>query len=282
MLNISYYMWKIPKQIVTPNLEADISRLLSTEILQLFRQCTDEGKIARIRRITEMLDFSDHLLNFREYLLNVNKPTIRISKGIAYRDDHIQFNGHDYSGCEFDIEAFVYYTYVSVIDTSMAKSTTYVSPKSFFENSIHEVNTTKAKVLTLCDEYNKTHGLSRNFKEVFTTRISHELQEKFANGIMVLSEERKTDYTKAEIDKCWAEWQKKDVKNRMKKIASCLYSIRSSYTHSNIRSFIPSLCWDRETLSHNTKYLIQNDMDLLKMLKSVILELCKELLSSKG
>lgn len=80
---------------------------------------------------------------------------------------------------------------MSVIDTSMAKSTTYVSPKSFFENSIHEVNTTKAKVLTLCDEYKKTHGLSRNFKEVFTTRISHELQEKFANGIMVLSEEGK-------------------------------------------------------------------------------------------
>lgn len=39
-------MWKIPKQIVTPNLEADISRLLSTEILQLFRQCTDDGKFA--------------------------------------------------------------------------------------------------------------------------------------------------------------------------------------------------------------------------------------------
>lgn len=68
-------MWKIPKQIVTPNLEADISRLLSTEILQLFRQSTDQGKIARIRRITKMLDFSDHLLNFRECLLNVNKPT---------------------------------------------------------------------------------------------------------------------------------------------------------------------------------------------------------------
>ena len=229
-----------------------------------------------------MLDFSDHLLIFREYLLNVNKPTIRISEGIAYRDDHIQFNGHDFSGCEFDIEAFVYYTYVSVIDTSMAKSTTYVSPKNFFEKSIHEANITKAKVLTLCDEYNKIYGLSRNFKEVFTTRISHELQEKFANGIMVLSEERKTDYTKAEIDKCWAKWQKKDVKNRMKKIANCLYCIRSSYTHSNIRSFIPSLCWEGETLSHNTKYLIQNDMDLLEMLKSVILELCKELLFSKG
>lgn len=275
-------MWKIPKQITTPNIEDDIERLLSTEILQLFKLCEDNEKKMRLHRIVEMLDFADHLMNFREYLLNINKPTIRISKGIAYRDDYIQFNGHDYSGCEFDIEAFVYYTYVSVIDTSMAKSATYVSPKSFFEKSIHEVNTTKAKVLTLCDEYNKIYGLSRNFKEVFTTRISYQLQEKFANGIMVLSDERKTYYTKAEIDKRLAEWQKKDVNDRMKKIANCLYSIRSSYTHSNIRSFIPSICWKGEILSHNTKYLIQNDMDLLEMLKSVILELCKELLSSKG
>ena len=229
-----------------------------------------------------MLDFSDHLLNFREYLINVNKPTIRISKGIAYRDDHIQFNGHDYSDCEFDIEAFIYYIYVSIIDTSMAKNSTYLLIKNFLEKEISEKSITKDDVLVLCDKYNEVYGLSKNFREVFETRISHELQEKFANGILVLSDNRKTDYTKVEIDKRWIEWQKTDVRIRMKKIASCLYSIRSSYTHSNIRSFIPSICWDRETLSHNTKYLIQNDMDLLEMLKSVILELCKELLSSKG
>lgn len=272
-------MWKIPKQITTPNIEDDIERLLSTEILQLFKLCEDKEKKMRLRRIVEMLDFADHLMNFNEYLKSINKPTIRIKNGKCVVKDNIRFNEHDYSGCEFDIEAFVYYTYVSVIDTSMAKSATYVSPKSFFEKSIYEVNTTKAKVLTLCDEYNKIYGLSRNFREVFTTRISHELQEKFANWIMVLSDERKTDYTKAEIDKCWAEWQKKDVKDRMKKIANCLYSIRSSYTHSNIRSFIPSNDWNEVTLNKNTKYLLQKDVELLALLKSVILELCEKLLS---
>lgn len=96
-------MWKIPKQITTPNIEDDIERLLSTEILQLFKLCEDIEKKMRLHRIVEMLDFADHLMKFREYLLNVNKSTIRISKGIAYRDDHIQFNEHYYSGCEFDI-----------------------------------------------------------------------------------------------------------------------------------------------------------------------------------
>ena len=100
-------------------------------------------------RIVEMLDFTNHSMNFCEYLKSINKPIIRIENGKCVEIDNISFYEHDYSGSEFDIEAFVYYTYVSAIDTSMAKSVTYVSPKRFFEKSIHEVNTTKAKVLTL-------------------------------------------------------------------------------------------------------------------------------------
>lgn len=274
-------MWKVPKQVVTPNLETDVKHLLSTEILQLFKQCTDDDKKARIRRITEMLDFSDHLLNFREYLISINKSTIRVESGKFFRDDNIQFNGHDYSGCEFDIEALVYYIYVSIIDTSMAKNSTYVSIKKFLEKEISEKSITKDDVLALCDKYDEVHGLSKNFKEVFETRISYELQEKFANGMLVLADERKTDYTRGDIDKRWVEWQKKDLSIRMKKIASCLYSIRSSYTHSNIRNFIPSNDWNEETLNNSTKYLLQKDVDLLGLLKSVILELCESLLSTK-
>lgn len=275
-------MWKVPKQVVTPNLEKDVKNLLSTEILQLFKQCTDDDKKAHIRRITEMLDFSDHLLNFRKYLININKPTIRVENNKAFREDHIQFKGHDYSGCEFDIEALVFYMYVSIIDTSMAKSSSYVSIKKFLEKEISEKTVAKDKILALCDKYDAAYGLSKNFKEVFVSRISHELQEKFANGILVLSDNRKTDYTKAEIDKRWGEWQKKDLSIRMKKIASCLYSIRSSYTHSNVRNFIPSNDWNEATLNKNTKYLLQKDVDLLESLKSVILELCTELLSANN
>lgn len=274
-------MWKIPKQITTPNIEDDIERLLSTEILQLFKLCEDKQKKMRLHRIVEMLDFADHLMNFSEYLKSINKPTIRIKNGKCVVKDNIRFNEHDYSGCKFDIEAFVYYTYVSVIDTSMAKNSTYLLIKNFLEKEISEKPITKDDVLALCDKYNEVYGLSKNFREVFETRISHELQEKFANGIMVLSDERKTDYTKAEIDKCWAKWQNKGVKERMKKIAICLYSIRSSYTHSNIRSFIPSNDWNENTLSKNIKYLLQKDVDLLELLKSVVLELCESLLSTK-
>ena len=35
-------MWKVPRQVVTPDLEEDIKRLLSPEILRLFKLCEDK------------------------------------------------------------------------------------------------------------------------------------------------------------------------------------------------------------------------------------------------
>lgn len=68
--------------------------------------------------------------------------------------------------------------------------------------------------------------------------------------------------------------EKKELNLKMTRIASGLYNIRSSYTHSNIRNFIPSRKWDGDTLDSNVRYLLQEDTDLLGLLKSVILELC--------
>lgn len=65
----------------------------------------------------------------------------------------------------------------------------------------------------------------------------------------------------------------------MKKNSLFLYNICSSYTHSNIRNFIPSIDWSGDTLNSDVKYLPREDMDLLGLLKSVILELCEEILS---
>ena len=89
-------MWKIPKQVVTPDLENDIERLLSSEILRLYKQSDDGEKKARIQRITEMLDFLDHLLNFKEFLVSINKPRKRVKDDKIFIDDDIRFKGHDY------------------------------------------------------------------------------------------------------------------------------------------------------------------------------------------
>lgn len=100
--------WIKPSVVSTPNIEDDIRNLLSEDILSMYQECPDADKRKRIVRITEMLDYANHLSAFSSFLCRINKPTRRIVGNIQYIDDHIDFEGHDYSGCEFDIEAMVY------------------------------------------------------------------------------------------------------------------------------------------------------------------------------
>lgn len=272
--------WIKPSVVSTPNIEDDIRNLLSEDILSMYQECPDADKRKRIVRITEMLDYANHLSAFSSFLCRINEPTSRIVGNIQYIDDHIEFEGHDYSGCEFDIEAMVYYLYVSIIDTCMAKSDTFYPVKSFLDNKIKGDTVSKSELLTLCDEYMELYGLSKNFQEVFMSRISDGLKSKFVDNILILGG-RKNDYTRDEIEQKWQVWQQADINVRLKKIASTLYSIRSQYTHSNIRSFVPKREWDSDSLHHATTYLVKEGCHVLKLLKAVIDELCIQLLQNK-
>lgn len=272
--------WIKPSVVSTPNIEDDIRNLLSEDILSMYQECPDADKRKRIVRITEMLDYANHLSAFSSFLCRINEPTSRIVGNIQYIDDHIEFEGHDYSGCEFDIEAMVYYLYVSIIDTCMAKSDTFYPVKSFLDNKIKGDTVSKSELLTLCDEYMELYGLSKNFQEVFMSRISDGLKSQFVDNILILGG-RKNDYTRDEIEQKWQVWQQADINVRLKKIASTLYSIRSQYTHSNIRSFVPKREWDSDSLHHATIYLVKEGCDVLKLLKAVIDELCIQLLQNK-
>lgn len=272
--------WIKPSVVSTPNIEDDIRNLLSEDILSMYQECPGADKRKRIVRITEMLDYANHLSAFSSFLCRINEPTSRIVGNIQYIDDHIEFEGHDYSGCEFDIEAMVYYLYVSIIDTCMAKSDTFYPVKSFLDNKIKGDTVSKSELLTLCDEYMELYGLSKNFQEVFMSRISDDLKSQFVDNILILGG-RKNDYTRDEIEQKWQVWQQADINVRLKKIASTLYSIRSQYTHSNIRSFVPKREWDSDSLHHATIYLVKEGCDVLKLLKAVIDELCIQLLQNK-
>ena len=272
--------WIKPSVVSTPNIEDDIRNLLSEDILSMYQECPDADKRKRIVRITEMLDYANHLSAFSSFLCRINEPTSRIVGNIQYIDDHIEFEGHDYSGCEFDIEAMVYYLYVSIIDTCMSKSDTFYPVKSFLDNKINGDTVSKSELLALCDEYMELYGLSKNFQEVFMSRISDGLKSQFVDNILILGG-RKNDYTRDEIEQKWQVWQQADINVRLKKIASTLYSIRSQYTHSNIRSFVPKREWDSDSLHHATIYLVKEGCDVLKLLKAVIDELCIQLLQNK-
>lgn len=273
--------WIKPAVISTPNIEEDIRNLLSDDIFRLYKECTDKDICQRIVRITEMLDYANHLTAFSSFLCSINKPTYRSEGGITYKDDHIEFESHDYSGCEFDIEAMVYYLYVSIIDTCMAKSDKYHPVKEFLNDKIKGENVTKTEVLTLCDEYTELYGLSKNFQEVFMSRISDSLKSQLVENFLVLGG-RSMDYTREDIEGKWQAWQRTEITVCLKKIATTLYNIRSQYTHSNIRNFIPKREWQGKTLHHATTYLVKEGCDVLALLKAVIDELCIQLLQKEN
>ena len=106
-----------------------------------------------------------------------------------------------------------------------------------------------------------------------------------------------------DIDDLYCKWLQKDINERIKKIATVIYSVRSKYSHENIRAFIPSRLWnpDENNESKNVdsvlkKYKIENvskektikrayistiQTDVLLLLKKVIEECCTKMLSNK-
>ena len=60
--------WIKPSVVSTPNIEDDIRNLLSEDILSMYQECPDADKRKRIVRITEMLDYANHLSAFSSFL----------------------------------------------------------------------------------------------------------------------------------------------------------------------------------------------------------------------
>lgn len=264
-------MWKTSKQVETPNIEDDIRRLLSGDVLKVYQQA-DENVKKRITRITELLDLVDHLDNFKNYLCKIDKPEHLKKENVIYKISHIEFDGHNYSGCQYDIEALIYYLYVSIIDTCMGPNT-YKSVHDFMDEKTKNTDDYGCKdILTWCHEYQETYGLSKNFKKVFLKQISDGLKQKFADGILILGSKPKR-YKESEIENKWDAWHEKDIDEKMKKISEFLYSMRSKYTHSGIREFIPSSDWDEEK---EVSYVVKENADILCLLRNVILELCEK------
>ena len=300
------FRWKIPPRVKTPDIDDDIRSLLSEDILKKYR--TYRGKDdnetewtkKKICRIVEMLDLCNHLDHFKQFLSTKNIPKI---EGEWLRDN-INFEGHDYSGCPYDIEALMLYLYVSIIDACACKSS-YKPIEKFLNNKINEADLKKegkSYVLKLCEKYSQEYGLSKNFKNVFNN-LSEKLKKEFADNILVLNGERTSDYSMKDIDDLYCKWLQKDINERIKKIATVIYSVRSKYSHENIRAFIPSRLWnpDGDNKSENADldlkkinveniskeetikcaYISTIQTDILLLLKKVIKECCAKMLSDK-
>lgn len=268
--------WLAPQIVKTPDVENDIKQYLGDDVLAIWEKLADEDEIKKVTIfIVERLDFISHLKAFAKYVSENSEKNIFIEKGnqlcVKYK---FEWEGHDYSGVQFDIEALVLYLLLSCIDAVQSQpeyknAFDWLMEKSdFYQNK--ERNEIRGQLKIDKEEYNEKFGLSRNFKQAFVSEISNELVKEMVDNLIVVK------CKDGEITKdCFNAWNKRDEKGKMQKIATTLYDIRSKYTHKNIRNFIPSKTFTSISLYIKDDVLLcKIGYDLEECLRKVLKELC--------
>lgn len=275
-------MWKYSKHVETPDIKEDIKELLSMDVLYSFCQCTNEESKRIVIKVVELLDLIKHMEHFRELLQKNSTTSHRESNGKNFNDNHAFVDGIDFSGCQYDIEALVIYLYVSCIE-GCTQTNAFRTISDYFKNNLNEDEKyNKSDVLNICAKHSELYGLRKKFIKVFVKLISTSLRNEIADNIMILSSKRKTDFSPVEINSFINQWKQKPIDDRSKKIADYIYDIRSKYTHTNSRTFYPTVEWDGK--SHISKYnycLVTENIDFPKILKQVIIELCIKVLNNE-
>jgi len=276
MSNLKFqpFNWYGPKKVQTPNIEDDIRKYLGENLLEKWTITTDNELKQKIIIVVERLDFISHLKSIAMIVREKSKRTPKIiADNIFQVSFECNFRGHNYGGLQFDIEALDYYLHLSCIDAIQSQPS-YKSAFEWLENSIERyANKTTAELSTLIKQdkskYSDEYGLNKNFVKAFVEDISEELRIKICE-ILIVVKAKDGFITPQSYDT----WIAKTQSQKLKKIANKLYELRSQYTHTNIRSFLPVT--DIETIPDlNGEILLCqkcNPMELL--LDEIIIDLC--------
>lgn len=231
--------WYFPKKITNPNMGNDIKEFLGYEIFKKY-QNGNPSYCYKVERVTDMLEFVDHIMSISSFLKQKNNPTKEIRGNEIIITDQISFEGHDYSGFEWDVEALTLFLYVSIIDTTIAKST-YLPVATYIAKCIEDGKSFNNEcIIEELQRYEHEYGLSKNFVNVFTNMISKELQKKITDVVLPFWSDRKSQYEQQELSEHYARWMTMPNTEKLSRIAKVLYSVRSKYTHESIRQFIPN------------------------------------------
>ena len=151
--------WYFPKEVRTPNIEEDIGKYLSSVILSEYISCKKQDVKDKIVRVTEMLEFIDHISSISSELKKLDKPTCEFVDGEWYKVSHITYNSHDYSGFDYDCEALVLYLLLSLIDTCVGQAE-YKDYVDYIESEFKEDNIAKENVVEKLKQHKELYGLS--------------------------------------------------------------------------------------------------------------------------
>lgn len=271
--------WSFPKKVQTPNIKEDIKTYLSDDILSKFNACTNQEVKDKIVRVTEMLEFIGHLNAISGFLHSKDKKEVKCVGNNIYVISHIEFESHDYSGFDYDCEALTIYLLLSLIDTCVGQEK-YVTTKDYIAKELKENNNNKDEVIDLLEQYNDKYGLSKNFKKAFTDYISPSLKKEICSSLFYFDPPKEENIL-AKIEERYSKWGKMNDEEKLKKIAAGLYSIRSKYTHSNIRCFIPDKDNNQICAGDKECFFCKKGTNFDAILKKVIIDLINSLIDGK-
>lgn len=275
-------MWLAPKKISTPNLIEDIEKYLGKSISDKYETLNQDLK-NKITVLTERIEFVDHLFVFGEFvkrnssIKNQTKvETIIDGKNatLIKRDFEFVLYKKDLAGANFDIEALIFYLLITCIDTLKGQPQ-YVDPFDWLKNEIDiSNNDILGQLDSLKEKYKEDFGLSRRFKEAFTTDIDTEVQNALINNLISV----KLNNSKINQDSLKA-WDEKDKEGKLNKIANTLYQIRSSYTHTSIRTFLPSQPLEFVPDLNGEHLLCNSNVRFVDLMKKVIVSLTEKIIN---
>lgn len=239
--------WLAPRKISTPNLTEDIEKYLGGKLKDRYSGLTEEKK-KKLEVLVERIEFIEHLLVFAEFVKRnslIKKEITKTEKNEngsikIYQKVNYQFElyGKDLGGAQFDVEALLLYLLMTCIDTIKGQPKHIDSFKWISENAVEYSNLTpeefSKKVLEKKEEYQENFGLSRRFREAFTHDLNKSLKDRLTENLLALKL-NKQGLTDEKLE----HWNKKTQEEKLRKIANTLYSIRSTYTHASIRTFLP-------------------------------------------
>lgn len=281
-----------PKYISTPDFYDDLEKLLLTDVEQKdinsFRAKLEKNTElkAKVVFICGRFEFIALLQNLTSFFENKKKIELGPSKPI---DDarvqidtieNISFNGLNFAGIDYDIEALVIYLLLTCVDAINGNKHHITYDQWIVKNidSIYFDGISRDEIVQniRCskDRYYAEYGVGRNFKRAFISDMSEELRDKIVSNFALLK------INASNIDpNSFQKWQSHSNDKKIKLLVNHFFAIRNNYTHSSIRTFIPNTpiqnCFDSKN-----EVLIQLNNSKVNLI-GVLIEIIQNLVYNK-
>jgi Txe/YoeB family toxin of Txe-Axe toxin-antitoxin module len=267
--------WLVSRRVETPDIVADIAQHIDNSFTRDAFARMESVDQKKLTVLAERLEFIEHLSAVSQIMQKHKSITFEetpLGNGTIRRIEKYStiISGHEFAGFDFDADALIIYLLLTCIDTVKGQ------PKhtnAFKWLKIRCPTGCVANWDALSEEYERDYGLSRLFKEAFTVDCCKEIQNTLVQNLAVAKiASRCIKNISAEA------WDKRSAPEKVQRIASEFYSIRSQFTHASFRSFSPDIPVGRSLDAQGTVLLQRvGGLPLRTMLWNVVKHLAVKL-----